>query len=63
MAPALTTLQILERVKLRVQQRVTALEGVKLDGYAVALYELRTVLLTLNKAMQYVRDLEQKRGR
>jgi hypothetical protein len=62
MASALTRLQILERVKMRVQQRITALEGTRLEGYSVAIYELRVVMMTITKAMNYVRDLEQRRA-
>jgi hypothetical protein len=50
----LSPVEVLERLQLRLQRRVAALEGVKLDGYAIAIAELRIALDLLQRAQRYL---------
>ena len=46
--------QVIDLIAQRVRKRVTALEGVQLSEYSIALYELNIVLDLLKRASSYV---------
>jgi cob(I)alamin adenosyltransferase len=50
----LSPVQVLERLQARLQRRVDALEGVKLDGYTIAIAELQIALDLLRRARRYL---------
>ncbi len=50
----LSPVQVLQRLESRLQRRVAALEGVKLDGYNIAIAELRIALDLLQRAQRYL---------
>ena len=50
----LSPVQVLERLQARLQRRVAALEGVQLDGYTIAIAELRIALDLLHRAQRYL---------
>lgn len=54
--PKLTPTQVLERLQLRLEQRMESLQRVKLDGYHVVISELETELDLLRRAQRYLED-------
>jgi hypothetical protein len=50
----LTPIQVLERLQLRLEQRMESLQRVKLDGYHVVISELETELDLLRRAQRYL---------
>jgi hypothetical protein len=52
--PKLTPIQVLERLQLRLEQRMESLQRVKLDGYHVVISELETELDLLRRAQRYL---------
>lgn len=52
----LTPIQVLERLQLRLEQRMESLQRVKLDGYHVVISELETELDLLRRAQRYLED-------
>jgi hypothetical protein len=52
----LTPIQVLERLQLRLEQRMESLQRVKLDGYGVVISELETELDLLRRAQRYLED-------
>jgi hypothetical protein len=54
--PKLTPIQVLERLQLRLEQRMESLQRVKLDGYHVVISELETELDLLRRAQRYLED-------
>jgi hypothetical protein len=52
--PKLTPTQVLERLQLRLEQRMESLQRVKLDGYHVVISELETELDLLRRAQRYL---------
>jgi hypothetical protein len=52
----LTPIQVLERLQLRLEQRMESLQRVKLDGYYVVISELETELDLLRRAQRYLED-------
>ena len=52
----LTPIQVLERLQLRLEQRMESLQGVKLDEYRVVISELETELDLLRRAQRYLED-------
>jgi hypothetical protein len=54
--PKLTPIQVLERLQLRLEQRMESLQRVKLEGYYVVISELETELDLLRRAQRYLED-------
>jgi hypothetical protein len=54
--PKLTPIQVLERLQLRLEQRMESLQRVKLDGYHVVISELETELDLLRRAQRYLEN-------
>ncbi|MGA3225248.1 MAG: hypothetical protein ABSC65_15895 [Acidobacteriaceae bacterium] len=52
----LTPIQVLERLQLRLEQRMECLQRVKLDEYRVVISELETELDLLRRAQRYLED-------
>jgi hypothetical protein len=52
----LTPIQVLERLQLRLEQRMESLQRVKLDEYRVVISELETELDLLRRAQRYLED-------
>ena len=52
----LTPIQVLERLQLRLEQRMESLQRVKLDGCHVVSSELETELDLLRRAQRYLED-------
>ena len=52
----LTPLEVLERLQHRVEQRIVALERVKLEGFEMVLAELKVELDFLHRASNYLAD-------
>ena len=52
--PKLTPVQVLERLQLRLEKRMEALQRVKLDGYAMVIGELEVELDLLRRATRYL---------
>jgi hypothetical protein len=52
----LTPIQVLERLQLRLEQRMESLQQVKLDEYRVVISELETELDLLRRAQRYLED-------
>jgi hypothetical protein len=50
----LTPIQVLERLQLRLEQRMECLQRVKLDEYRVVISELETELDLLRRAQRYL---------
>jgi hypothetical protein len=56
----LTPIQVLERLQLRLEQRMESLQRVKLDGYHVVISELETELDLLRRAQRYLEDWDSR---
>ena len=54
--PKLTPVQVLERLQLRLEKRMEALQRVKLDGYALVIGELEVELDLLRRATRYLQE-------
>ena len=54
--PKLTPVQVLERLQLRLERRMEALQRVKLDGYALVIGELEVELDLLRRATRYLQE-------
>jgi hypothetical protein len=54
--PKLTPVQVLERLQLRLEKRMEALQRVKLDGYALVIGELEVELDLLRRATRYLEE-------
>lgn len=54
--PKLTPVQVLERLQLRLEKRMEALQRVKLSGYSVVIAELETELDYLRRAKRYLEN-------
>jgi hypothetical protein len=54
--PKLTPVQVLQRLQLRLEKRMEALQRVKLDGYALVIGELEVELDLLRRATRYLED-------
>ena len=54
--PKLNPIQVLERLQLRLEQRMESLQRVKLDGYHMVISELETELDLLRRAQRYLED-------
>jgi hypothetical protein len=54
--PKLSPIEVLERLQLRLEKRMEALQRVKLDGYAVVISELETELDYLRRATRYLEE-------
>jgi hypothetical protein len=54
--PKLTPIQVLQRLQLRLEKRMEALQRVKLDGYALVIGELEVELDLLRRATRYLED-------
>jgi hypothetical protein len=54
--PKLTPVQVLERLQLRLEKRMEALQRVKLDGYAMVIGELEVELDLLRRATRYLEE-------
>jgi hypothetical protein len=54
--PKLTPVQVLQRLQLRLQKRMEALQRVKLDGYAMVIGELEVELDLLRRATRYLEE-------
>jgi hypothetical protein len=52
----LTPVQVLERLQLRLEKRMEALQRVKLSGYSVVIAELETELDYLRRAKRYLEN-------
>jgi hypothetical protein len=52
----LTPIQVIERLQLRLEQRMECLQRVKLDEYRVVISELETELDLLRRAQRYLED-------
>jgi hypothetical protein len=52
----LTPVQVLERLQLRLEKRMEALQRVKLDGYAMVIGELEVELDLLRRATRYLEE-------
>jgi hypothetical protein len=52
----LTPIQVLERLQLRLEQRMESLQRVKMDEYRVVISELETELDLLRRAQRYLED-------
>ena len=52
----LNPIQVLERLQLRLEQRMESLQRVKLDEYRVVISELETELDLLRRAQRYLED-------
>ena len=48
--------QVIERLLIRLEKRMEALQRVKLDGYNVAISELETELDYLRRAKRYLEE-------
>lgn len=54
--PKLTPVQVLERLQLRVEKRMEALERVKLEGFDMVIAELEVELDLLRRATRYLEE-------
>ena len=54
--PKLTPVQVLERLQLRLEKRMEALQRVKLDGYALVIGELEVELDLLRRGTRYLQE-------
>ena len=54
--PKLTPVQVLERLQLRLEKRMEALQRVKLAGFDMVIAELEVELDLLRRATQYLED-------
>jgi len=52
----LTPIQVLDRLQLRLEKRMEALQRVKPDGYAMVISELETELDYLRRATRYLEE-------
>ena len=52
----LTPVQVLERLQLRLEKRMEALQRVKMDGYAMVIGELEVELDLLRRATRYLEE-------
>jgi hypothetical protein len=57
----LTPKQVVDLLAQRLRKRITALEGVRLTEYSIALYELKIVLDLLQRASIYIERGEGKK--
>jgi hypothetical protein len=56
MRPKLTPVQVLERLQLRLEKRMEALQRVKLDGFQMVISELETEMDYLRRAQRYLQE-------
>ena len=54
--PKLTPVQVLERLQLRLEKRMEALQRVKLAGFDMVIAELEVELDLLRRATRYLED-------
>jgi hypothetical protein len=54
--PKLTPIQVLQRLQLRVEKRMEALQRVKLEGFDMVLAELQVELDLLRRATRYLEE-------
>jgi hypothetical protein len=54
--PKLTPVQVLERLQLRLEKRMEALQRVKLSGYDMVISELEVELDLLRRAQRYLEE-------
>jgi hypothetical protein len=54
--PKLTPGQVFERLQLRLEKRMEALQRVKLDGYGMVIGELEVELDLLRRAQRYLEE-------
>jgi hypothetical protein len=54
--PKLTPVQVLERLQLRLEKRMEALQRVKLAGFDIVIAELEVELDLLRRATRYLED-------
>jgi hypothetical protein len=54
--PKLTPVQVLQRLQLRVEKRMEALQRVKLEGFDMVLAELQVELDLLRRATRYLEE-------
>jgi hypothetical protein len=52
----LTPTQVLERLLIRLEKRMEALQRLKLDGYAMVISELETEMDFLRRARRYLEE-------
>jgi hypothetical protein len=58
--PKLTPIQVLQRLQIRVEKRMEALQRVKLEGFDMALAELQVELDFLRRATRYLEEGSEK---
>lgn len=54
--PKLTPIQVLQRLQLRVEKRMEALQRVKLEGFDMVLAELQVELDLLRRATRHLEE-------
>jgi hypothetical protein len=54
--PKLTPIQVLERLQLRLENRMEALQQIKLSGYDMVICELEVELDLLRRAQRYLEE-------
>jgi hypothetical protein len=58
--PKLTSIQVLQRLQIRVEKRMEALQRVKLEGFDMVLAELQVELDFLRRATRYLEEGSEK---
>lgn len=58
--PPLTAEQAVDRVVRHLRKRIQAIEGVRLEGNAPAIHELKNILDLLERCRNYIREVSSK---
>jgi hypothetical protein len=55
-ARKLTPIEVLERLLIRLEKRMEAIQRIKLDGYAMVISEMETEMDYLRRARRYLEE-------
>jgi hypothetical protein len=56
LARKLTPIEVLERLLIRLEKRMEAIQRIKLDGYAMVISEMETEMDYLRRARRYLEE-------